>query len=388
MPRGLDDVQREAAGRGVQQLRVGVGQRAAGIDVGQPRRVGGVQRASVISVSGPRGAHPRGSSPPARESSVRGSSAQRWRDQQIGASASRPRQNGRKASVSSSHHCRLSSTSSIGRPTPSSARASPSKKRCRCQASTMARARTAGAPRSGADGHQPLDLGAPHRLQRRDGGGRSAGCAQPVRHRREREPPGTRRSTGPRRPRRRPAVPGRASSATSRVLPTPGVTADQHDGRAARRPRRASASAAVRAPLRGPRAAPRPARSARAGGRAAAAGAAPARRQPAQRRARVASSGLDAQLALQHGGAAVVGAHGPGAVAQIGLDRHQRAVARLLERAPAEPAAGRPAAPRPSSPPASGSRRPGRTARRTRSCSSARTSSSQSSYRPGSSSPR
>jgi hypothetical protein len=43
-----------------------------------------------------------------------------------GACGSRPRQKVRKDKVSSSHHCTLSRTSSIGRPTPSSARATPS----------------------------------------------------------------------------------------------------------------------------------------------------------------------------------------------------------------------------------------------------------------------
>ena len=53
--------------------------------------------------------------------------------------------------------------------------------------------------------------------------------------------------------------------------------------------------------------------------------------------ARVASSGLDAQLALQHRGAAVVGADGSGAVAQVGLELHQRAVADLLQRLQPDP---------------------------------------------------
>ena len=57
----------------------------------------------------------------------------------MGALADSPRQNVRKARVSWSHHCILSRTSSIGRPTASSARARPSKKRWRCQASAMAR---------------------------------------------------------------------------------------------------------------------------------------------------------------------------------------------------------------------------------------------------------
>ena len=56
----------------------------------------------------------------------------------ICALADSPRQNVRNARVSWSHHCILSRTSSIGRPTASSARARPSKKRWRCQASAIA----------------------------------------------------------------------------------------------------------------------------------------------------------------------------------------------------------------------------------------------------------
>ncbi len=48
------------------------------------------------------------------------------------------------ARVSSSHHCRLSSTTSRGRWRARNGRARPSKNRCRCQASTFARAPAAG----------------------------------------------------------------------------------------------------------------------------------------------------------------------------------------------------------------------------------------------------
>ena len=97
--------------------------------------------------------------------------------------------------------------------------------------------------------------------------------------------------------------------------------------------------------------------------------------------------GDDAELAFQHGRAAMVGADGAGPVTQVGLQLHEGAVADLLQGLKLDPAPGR-------------LHRPGQVAARARATTSrsyssthwrsscARASRIQSSYTPGSSSPR
>ena len=113
--------------------------------------------------------------------------AQRRRPPGAGVPAASRRQKVRKASVSWSHHCMLSSTSSIGRPTASSARARPSKKRWRCQASTIALGPAPRPPRLSAGTSLPTS--ARQAGSRRRGRRLDRGVAQPVRHRRQRKPP-------------------------------------------------------------------------------------------------------------------------------------------------------------------------------------------------------
>ena len=289
------------------------------------------------------------------------------------------------ANVSWSHHCRLSIVSRTGRSTASSARLRPSKKRWRCQASTIARAPAgAGSARVAGGRQQALHLGPPHRVdrrQRRRGRPACAASPPPERARAARRC----RSTGRRPPRRRPRRASSASSAINRDLPTPGSprsrTSPGRPSAAARqRPRRARSSRA-RPTNRRP-----PPTSGRSTGSGVAATAGPDRgQQPVQRGAgeRV---GLDAQLALQDRRAVVVGAHRARAVALVALQLHQRAVAGLLQRAQLHAAAG--GVDRSGQVAGRPVRRDHRSSRSTHCCSSSeRASRAQSSSLPGRNSP-
>ncbi len=134
----LDDVQREPAGGRLQQVAVAVRERPAADRLGEQGGVGDLERGegelgehARWRASGRPSPRPRARRPGRRRAASRPPGPGRRGDS--------PRQKVRNARVSRSHHCRLSRTSSVGRPAPSSARASPSKKRWRCQASTIAR---------------------------------------------------------------------------------------------------------------------------------------------------------------------------------------------------------------------------------------------------------
>ena len=182
--RRLDDVQREPARGRVQQVGVGRVERRRGDRLGEPGRVG-ARRAAAASMSV--------SAPVARSRADPLVETGSWSSSRSvpaimsGASARRPRKNVRNASVSWSHHCTLSSTSSSGRST------APQRA---CQAFEEA------VPLPGVDhrppgagrfarapapvGHEPFHLGAPHRIeprQRRLHGRRRAASRRPARAR-------------------------------------------------------------------------------------------------------------------------------------------------------------------------------------------------------------
>src|ERR1039457_1524157 len=218
-----------------------------------------------------------------------------------GAPGTSPRQNARNASVSWSHHCTLSRTSSIGRPTASSARARPSKKRWRCQASTIALAPAPRSPRL-PDGTS-LSTSARHAgssvavadwtagFRTHSATGASAADQRRARAASGGGPPQILKQTQLRRP------------ADEPCCGEPGAT-DSRLGR--RKPRACRIYLGHQALERLPR-----------------------------RRAR-----NDGELTLQDRSAMVVGAHRTGPVAQVGLQQHQGAIAGLLQRLQLDPAAG------------------------------------------------
>ena len=231
----------------------------------------------------------------------------------------------------------------------------------------MARGRPPRSPRP-LGRHQPADLGPPGRVEAPrpptgPPGSRSQSATGASASR-----PDVAEALAARHHARPAAGPASATSATRRVLPD----ARRRRGRATRPGRPAAAarhSVRQQAELRltGRRAAPRPTRRGRRragrppGGRAAG----PRAGHQALERLRVAASGHDAQLALQHRRAVVVGADRAGPVAQVGLQLHQRAVADLLQRLQLDPAARGIHRPGQVAGRAPGSRRAGRTGPRT-----------------------
>ena len=214
----LDDVQREAAGRGLEQAGVGLPRAAArrsprpAWPCRRPPAGRGTARSAARWPASGR------SRPPARGRRRPDVVAQRAGHQDRRASAARPRQKVTNASVSWSHHCRLSRTSS-SRPADGDQRPGQALEEPVALPGVRHRPRRRVTP--GAAGrHQPLDLGPPGRVEGRRG--RPDGrVPQPVRHRGQRQPPRRRRSTGCSPPRApcRPAI--AAISATRRVFPTP-----------------------------------------------------------------------------------------------------------------------------------------------------------------------
>ena len=286
----------------------------------------------------------------------------------------------RNASVSWSHQCRLSSTSSVRRPTPISARASPSKKRWRCQASTIAREPGTGSCRGPSpDGTSRSTSSAPDRLEprRRRLGSRGA---QPVRDRRQRQPPGGTEAPGARattRPRARAAS---ASSATRRVLPTPASPSTST------KPRAPPAAARHTAPAASSSCGPRRRAARRRARRGSAAGV-------DDRRGVLASSRLQRPVASP--GPARRRARAPGPRRSGGRCSLRPPGHRVRPAAPsacgsrpppaaaAGPAVGRPRPPRPGRRCVPGSKTASRTAPRTGARARSRASSIQSSCRPG-----
>ena len=200
--------------------------------------------------------------------------------------------------------------------------------------------RRSGAGAAATDRHEPGDFGAPGGIE-----GRHRRLdrivSQPVRHRGQRQPP-----------RRPEALRGRDHRALQPCdlgdlghqagLPHTSATADQHETAAARHGgpphllQHAELSGPAEKLCRG---------QPGAAGRWASSGRGPYRRAGVSHQAleRPARRGVrrDAELALQHRRAMVVGADGPGPVAHIGLQLHQGAIADLLQRLQLDPAPGR-----------------------------------------------
>jgi hypothetical protein len=333
----FDDVQREAPGCRLQQVRVGPAERLAGDRLGEACRVGRLQRAEGKLGEQPGGPH---ADRPGRQFRVFAQIvvAQRGghEERRAGGQSQAERDEGQRLLVAPMgvvEHQQQRAPDGDQRSRQALEEAVPLPGiRHRPRPGRLA---SAAVPLR----HEPADLGAPGGVE-----GRrrrlNRGITQPVRHRSQRQPSRRPVALGGRH--HRPLLPGHPGHLGHQAgLADTGATADQHETALACRgglPR-----ALEQAQLGGPADEPGGRRPRTPGGRLR-------RRRRPLRGACVRHQALErlacgltrghAELTLEHRGAVVVGADGARAVSQAGLQLHQRAIADFLQRLQLDPAPG------------------------------------------------